>query len=69
MGDLVALAERAAGGRANLLVVLSADHGGAAVPEHWAASGVDEETPAVKTNAETMAATDVLIRKDLVIAQ
>ncbi|HEX5748081.1 MAG TPA: alkaline phosphatase family protein [Archangium sp.] len=43
VGDLVALAERAAGGRANLLVVLSADHGGAAVPEHWAASGVDAE--------------------------
>lgn len=41
VGDLVALAERAAGGRANLLVVLSADHGGAAVPEHWAASGMD----------------------------
>ncbi|OJT20863.1 phosphodiesterase [Archangium sp. Cb G35] len=43
VGDLVALAERAAGGRANLLVVLSADHGGAAVPEHWAASGVGAE--------------------------
>src|SRR6218665_381347 len=41
VGDLVALAERAAGGRANLLVVLSADHGGAAVPEHWTASGMD----------------------------
>ncbi|MCY1079407.1 alkaline phosphatase family protein [Archangium lansingense] len=43
VGDLVALAERAAGGRANLLVVLSADHGGAAVPEQWAASGVGAE--------------------------
>lgn len=43
VGDLVALAERAAGGRANLLVVLTADHGGAAVPEHWAASGMDAE--------------------------
>ena len=43
VGDLVALAERAAGGRANLLVVLSADHGGAAVPEHWAASGMAAE--------------------------
>jgi predicted AlkP superfamily pyrophosphatase or phosphodiesterase len=43
VGDLVAVAERAAGGRANLLVVLSADHGGAAVPEHWAASGVGAE--------------------------
>lgn len=43
VGDLVALAERAAGGRANLLVVLTADHGGAAVPEQWAASGVAAE--------------------------
>ncbi|PTL85231.1 alkaline phosphatase family protein [Vitiosangium sp. GDMCC 1.1324] len=43
VGDLVALAERAAGGRANLLVVLSADHGGAAVPEHWAAEGMDAQ--------------------------
>jgi predicted AlkP superfamily pyrophosphatase or phosphodiesterase len=40
VGDLVAVAEKAAGGRANLLVVLTADHGGAAVPEQWAASGV-----------------------------
>jgi predicted AlkP superfamily pyrophosphatase or phosphodiesterase len=43
VGDLVAVAEKAAGGRANLLVVLSADHGGAAVPEHWAAQGVGAE--------------------------
>lgn len=43
VGDLVALAERAAGGRRNLLVVLSADHGGAAVPEQWAASGLKAE--------------------------
>ncbi|HEX8440536.1 alkaline phosphatase family protein [Archangium sp.] len=43
VGDLVALAEKAAGGRANLLVVLSADHGGATVPEQWAASGVAAE--------------------------
>jgi predicted AlkP superfamily pyrophosphatase or phosphodiesterase len=43
VGDLVALAEKAAGGRANLLVVLTADHGGAAVPEQWAASGVAAE--------------------------
>ena len=40
VGDLVALAEKAAGGRGNLLVVLSADHGGATVPEQWATSGV-----------------------------
>jgi predicted AlkP superfamily pyrophosphatase or phosphodiesterase len=43
VGDLVALAERAAGGRANLLVVLSADHGGAAVPEHWSAQGMEAQ--------------------------
>ncbi|HLM43851.1 MAG TPA: alkaline phosphatase family protein [Myxococcaceae bacterium] len=43
VGDLVALAEKAAGGRAHLLVVLTADHGGAAVPEQWAASGVPAE--------------------------
>lgn len=43
VGDLVALAERAAGGRANLLVVLSADHGGAAAPEHWSAEGMKSE--------------------------
>jgi predicted AlkP superfamily pyrophosphatase or phosphodiesterase len=41
VGDLVALAERAAGGRANLLVVLSADHGGAAAPEYWTAQGME----------------------------
>lgn len=43
LGDLVAVAARAAGGRDNLLVVLSADHGGAAVPEHWAAEGMDAQ--------------------------
>lgn len=41
IGELIAAAEKAAGGRANLLVVLSADHGGANIPEQWAASGVD----------------------------
>ncbi len=40
VAELVAAAERAAGGRANLVVVLTADHGGAAVPEHWASEGV-----------------------------
>jgi predicted AlkP superfamily pyrophosphatase or phosphodiesterase len=40
VGELVAAAERAAGGRGNLVVVLAADHGGAAVPEHWASEGV-----------------------------
>jgi hypothetical protein len=41
IGDLILVAERAAGGRANLLVVLSADHGGANIPEQWAAQGLD----------------------------
>jgi predicted AlkP superfamily pyrophosphatase or phosphodiesterase len=40
LGDLLAAAERAAGGRANLLVVLSADHGGAAIPEELIAAGL-----------------------------
>jgi predicted AlkP superfamily pyrophosphatase or phosphodiesterase len=39
VAELVAAAERAAGGRANLVIVLTADHGGAAVPEHWASEG------------------------------
>ncbi len=41
IGDLIAAAERAAGGRQNLVVVLSADHGGSAIPEEWAAMGLD----------------------------
>ncbi len=41
VGELIAIAEKAAGGRANLLVVMSADHGGANIPEQWAAAGVD----------------------------
>lgn len=40
VGELVAAAERAAGGRGNLVIVLAADHGGAAVPEHWASEGL-----------------------------
>lgn len=40
VGELIAAAERAAGGRGNLVVVLAADHGGAAVPEHWASEGL-----------------------------
>src|SRR5450631_2883459 len=40
LGELLAAAERAAGGRANLLVVLSADHGGAAIPEELIAAGL-----------------------------
>ena len=38
--DLLAAAEKAAGGRQNLLVILSADHGGAALPEEWIAAGI-----------------------------
>jgi len=41
LGDLLAAAEKAAGGKANLLVVLSADHGGANIPEEWASMGLD----------------------------
>ena len=40
LGDLLATAERAAGGRSNLLVVLSSDHGGAAIPEELIAAGL-----------------------------
>ncbi len=41
IAELIAAAEKAAGGRANLLVVVTADHGGASIPEQWAAQGVD----------------------------
>jgi len=40
VGDLLSAAERAAGGRSNLLVILSADHGGAAIPEELIAAGL-----------------------------
>jgi predicted AlkP superfamily pyrophosphatase or phosphodiesterase len=40
LADLISTAEKAAGGRQNLLVVLTADHGGAALPEEWAAQGL-----------------------------
>ena len=40
VGELLAAAERAAGGRSNLLVVLSADHGGAPIPEELIAAGL-----------------------------
>ncbi|MBN1210304.1 MAG: alkaline phosphatase family protein [Myxococcaceae bacterium] len=40
VGELITAAERAAGGRANLVIVLTADHGGAAAPEHWASEGL-----------------------------
>ncbi len=40
LGDLLSAAERAAGGRSNLLVVLSSDHGGAGIPEELIAAGL-----------------------------
>jgi hypothetical protein len=40
VGDLLAAAERAAGGRTNLLVILTSDHGGAAIPEELIAAGL-----------------------------
>jgi hypothetical protein len=40
LGDLLTAAERAAGGRSNLLVVVSADHGGAAIPEELITAGL-----------------------------
>lgn len=41
MSDLLAAAEKAAGGKGNLLVVLTGDHGGANIPEEWASLGLD----------------------------
>lgn len=41
IAELVTAAEKAAGGRGNLLVILTADHGGAAIPEEWAKVGLD----------------------------
>jgi predicted AlkP superfamily pyrophosphatase or phosphodiesterase len=40
LSELLAAAEKAAGGKENLLVVLTADHGGAAIPEEWVAKGL-----------------------------
>lgn len=51
LGNLIAAAERAAGGRANLVIALSADHGGAAPPEQWAAQGL----PAQRINPTVLA--------------
>lgn len=39
LGDLLALLDRTVG-RGNVVLVLSADHGGAAIPEEWAALGL-----------------------------
>jgi len=52
VGQLVAAAERAAGGRANLVIALSADHGGSALPEQWAATGL----PAKRVSSKELAA-------------
>jgi len=51
LAELITAAERAAGGRANLVIVLTADHGGAAVPEHWASEGL----PARRMNTKELA--------------
>lgn len=40
LSELIGAAERAAGGRANLVVALSADHGGGAIPQEWTAAGL-----------------------------
>ncbi|MFL5319153.1 MAG: alkaline phosphatase family protein [Myxococcaceae bacterium] len=49
IGELVAAAEKAAG-KGNVLVVLSADHGGAAVSEEWAEAGL----PSTRLNPATL---------------
>jgi predicted AlkP superfamily pyrophosphatase or phosphodiesterase len=48
LGEILSYAERAAGGKANLVVALTADHGGANIPEEWASQGLDaaREPPA-----------------------
>lgn len=40
VAELIAAAEKAAGGKANLVVMLSADHGGPPIPEEAAAAGM-----------------------------
>jgi len=40
ISELVSIAEKAVGGKANLTVVLTADHGGAPIPEEAAAAGM-----------------------------
>jgi predicted AlkP superfamily pyrophosphatase or phosphodiesterase len=41
LADLIAAAEKAAGGKGNVLVVLTGDHGGANIPEEWASMGIE----------------------------
>lgn len=57
LGELIAAAERAAGGRANLVIALVADHGGAAMPEQWAAQGLPAQrvSPVALAQALTQA--------------
>jgi len=52
IGDLLGAAEKAAGSKANLTVVLSADHGSPALPEEWASAGL----PAARLNPQTLGA-------------
>ncbi|MFN0062638.1 MAG: alkaline phosphatase family protein [Myxococcaceae bacterium] len=40
VGELVTAAERAAGGKSNIVVVLAADHGGAPIPEEVSSAGM-----------------------------
>jgi arylsulfatase A-like enzyme len=41
LAELISAAERAAGGKGNVLVVLTGDHGGANIPEEWASLGLE----------------------------
>lgn len=41
LAEIISYAERAAGGKGNLVVVLTGDHGGANIPEEWASLGLD----------------------------
>lgn len=41
LAEIISYAERAAGGKSNLVVVLTGDHGGANIPEEWASLGLD----------------------------
>ncbi|MEW6435270.1 MAG: alkaline phosphatase family protein [Myxococcota bacterium] len=41
LGEIISYAERAAGGKGNLVVVVTGDHGGANIPEEWASQGLD----------------------------
>lgn len=54
LGELIAAAEKAAGGRANLSVIISADHGGADIPEGWAARGLEASRLSPKSLVEVV---------------